>query len=766
MCALRATLWALALACAAVLVPATAWADDAESRPARHGEILWDELGIPHIYGPDLATVIRGFGYAQMENHAETLLSNLARARGRAAEYFGAGPGGAFVDSDVQVRTFGIPERARRWLEEGGAEQRRFLQAAADGMNEYAQRHGDTIAPAFLQMLPIVAEDLLAGFQATITFTFQSEQSGVPQLLAQWQQGVLAANAPKSDAATPVALFGQAARNGSNGWALGPQKSATGNALLLGNPHLPWGNNQPIQGLGIYQWMEAHLVVGDRERPVLNASGVSLLGAPFLGIAYTDDIGWTHTNNTIKNADLYEITFTGPDSYLYDGASLPLQHRADSIRIRQPDGSVVTQPLDIASTVHGPLIAQRGAKALALRVAGLDTPAPVTQYLHMLGAHNLQEFNTANSALQMPFFNVIYADRGGHIMYLFGGRQPVRAGGSFYDWAGILPGDRSSALWTRTLRWQELPRTIDPPGGFVQNGNDGPWTSTFPQVLRFQDYPAWIAPLFTELRPQQNALFLQSRPSFTAEQLLAGKMSTRMELAARVLPDLLKAARASGDADAMRAAAVLASWDLLADAGSRGAVLFERWWNIYSAAPGVPQDHTMFLYFPHPAFRIGWDPANPLHTPRGLGETRVAVQALATAAQQVAATYGRLDIAWGEVHRTVLVTHDATLQQVIPIANEPESGPDDVFGPVRVVWPFPLPDGRSMAHYGGDGYVQLVEFTPTGAKAQALLTYGNASRPGSAHVTDQLPWFGRKQLRPVLRSRDEVERHAVSRELF
>ena len=34
-------------------------------------EILWDEFGIPHIYGPDLPTVVRGYGYAQMENHAE-----------------------------------------------------------------------------------------------------------------------------------------------------------------------------------------------------------------------------------------------------------------------------------------------------------------------------------------------------------------------------------------------------------------------------------------------------------------------------------------------------------------------------------------------------------------------------------------------------------------------------------------------------------------------------------------------------------------------
>ncbi|MEI9986376.1 MAG: penicillin acylase family protein [Aliidongia sp.] len=36
------------------------------------GTILWDQYAVPHIYGPDIPTVVRGLGYAQMENHAET----------------------------------------------------------------------------------------------------------------------------------------------------------------------------------------------------------------------------------------------------------------------------------------------------------------------------------------------------------------------------------------------------------------------------------------------------------------------------------------------------------------------------------------------------------------------------------------------------------------------------------------------------------------------------------------------------------------------
>ena len=53
----------------------------------------------------------------------------------------------------------------------------------------------------------------------------------------------------------------------------------------------------------VYQWFEANLVVGHPKHPQLNAEGVSFPGAAFIGIGYSDDVGWTHTNNTIKNAD-------------------------------------------------------------------------------------------------------------------------------------------------------------------------------------------------------------------------------------------------------------------------------------------------------------------------------------------------------------------------------------------------------------------------------------------------------------------------------
>jgi acyl-homoserine-lactone acylase len=723
---------------------------DLERTP--RSEIVWDEYGIPHIYGPDLLSVVRGYGYAQMENHAELILQKVAEARGRTAEYFGAGTQNVNVENDMRIRTYGIPERAASWYRDGGFFQRLILESFASGVNAYASKFSDSVDTRLRQVLPFTPQDALAIAQYTIHFTFLPETSGLPDELAAWEKNP---NAPAVKAAPPKTEVG------SNGWALAPSRSADGNAILMGNPHLPWGVNQPAPGLDVYQWVEANLVIGDPKHPWLNASGVSFPGAPFIGIGFNDYLGWTHTVNVIKNADLYELTLVD-GGYRFDGTVRPFDHRTDTIKIRQPDGSYAAQTFTILNSVHGPIVARKGDKALALRVAGLDDPSVVTQYWEMMLSRHLWEFALANSQLQMPFFNIIYADREGQIMYLFGGRQPIRAGGTYEDWAGILPGDKSSALWTQTLNWWQLPKTIDPPGGYVSNANEPPWFATFPRVICQDDYPSYIAPDTSLFRAESGSLFLQSKPRFTLDDVLAGKESTYLLFADRVLPDLVSAARASGDAVANAAADSLERWSRNSDATDTGAILFEAWYNAYLADSTSPRSTSWGADYP--AFRIEWTDASPLITPIGLADARRSVRYLIAAAKQIEAQFGRLDVPFGEVNRIVLADHDKTYQKVLPLTNLPASGRGDPFGGIRALYYFPAPTSNQNWALNGDTYVQIVEFTPNGPKAQALLSYGNASRPGSDHITDQLPLFQAKRLRPVYRIRSEVEAHSVRRE--
>jgi acyl-homoserine-lactone acylase len=265
---------------------------DGDDRKGRHSkaEILWDQFGIPHIYGPDRLSVVRGLGYAEMENHAETILMNVASARGRSAEYFGPGEAGANVQNDILVRTEGIPERARAWLESGGEDQAEIVQAFTDGVNEYAKHHGDTIDPSFRRVLPFLPTDVTAHIQYVTHFSFMPDEDNIPALISAWQTGGISAANEVACSFTPgcsstsKAVARNPLHSGSNGWAISPKKTASGNAILMGNPHMVWGNNQPAPGLGLAQFMEANLVIGDPEYPELNASGVLFAGAPFIAI--------------------------------------------------------------------------------------------------------------------------------------------------------------------------------------------------------------------------------------------------------------------------------------------------------------------------------------------------------------------------------------------------------------------------------------------------------------------------------------------------
>ncbi len=73
-------------------------------------------------------------------------------------------------------------------------------------------------------------------------------------------------------------------------------------------------------------------------------------------------------------------------------------------------------------------------------------------------------------------------------------------------------------------------------------------------------------------------------------------------------------------------------------------------------------------------------------------------------------------------------------------------------------------EGRYRAGQG-DSYLAVIEFSNP-ARARVLLSYGNAFQPGTPHRTDQLPLFSRKELRPVWRTREEIEANLEAKKEF
>ncbi len=557
-------------------------------------------------------------------------------------------------------------------------------------------------------VLPVDATDVLSHAARIFFFFFVSESSEI--------EGLLSGRGPAS-----------------NGWAIAPSRTAGGHALLLANPHLEWGGEQTF--------FEAHL----QAPGIYDAYGATLVGFPTLAIAFNDHLGWTHTANTLDAGDLYELTFEG-DGYRYDDEVLPFETRTETIQVRQANGTMREDTLEVRRSVHGPVVDAGGP--LAIRMAAIDDWSSAAgvfeQFWDMGRATNLNEFEAAVRRLQIPFFTVIYADRDGHILNLFNGQVPVRPAGEF-DWSNPIPGDTSATLWTEIHPYDDLPRVLDPPGGWVQNSNSPPWYATVPPTLDPANFPPYMAPQYLTLREQRGIRMLEENPSLSLDRLVELKYSTRSELADRVLDDLLAAARQSGDASATAAADVLAEWDRQAEAASTGTLLFHYW---IQATGGEGAN----------LFSTPWDPADPLATPGGLANLDRAVRDLTEAADQIQAQFGRLDVPWGEVARMRLGNVDV-----------PANGCEGEFGVFRVLWiEFDLRSGESngpRTANGGDSYVAAVEFGET-VRAQVLMTYGNASQPGSPHIGDQLVLSANGEMRTAWRTREEIEANLEARDVL
>ena len=690
------------------------------------GEILWDTYGVPHIQARTEPQLGYAFGWAQMQAHANLVLELYGEARGRSAEYW-ADPSGQREAMDTWVRRMGVARGGARWYAQQVPSFKAYLDAFARGMNDWARANRDQIADSLEVVLPVTPMDVLAHGQRVITTSFVTSPDRVNGMVRAWERGGMRA------AEAAAAELDESDQRGSNAWAIAPSKSASGNAMLVANPHLPWGS--------FFTWFEAQLVA-----PGINLTGATLVGSPIITIGFNDDIAWTHTVNTHDGQDLYELALDG-DGYRLDGSRRAFDVRAETLQVKGSDGRLTARSITVRTSVHGPVVAEQGGRAIALRVVGLDRGGAWKQWWDMGKARNKAQYLRAMQEMQVPMFTAMYADRQGEILHLFGGLTPVRPRGGWEFWQGIVRGDTTGTLWTKTHTFAELPLLVNPAGGWLQNANDPPWTTTVPLQLDPAKYPAYMAPRGMAFRPQRSARLLAETGKLTFDEMVARKHDTRMEIADRLLDDLAAAVAAHGDAEAKAAMAVLSAWDRTADAESRGGVLFATWFSEVSRSAGPPRGEAP------PPFAVAWDPQRALQTPDGLADPAGAAARLSAAARAVRERHGSIDVAWGQVNR---LRRDGV--------DLPANGGTGQLGIFRVVdFAMPERERQGTASFG-DSFVAAVEFS-TPLKAQVLIGYGNWSQPGSKHRVDQLPLFARKVLRPAWRSRAEVEANLERREV-
>lgn len=658
-----------------------------------HVRIHRDRWGIPHVYGRTDPDVAFGLAYAHCEDDFETIAEVLLVSRGRLAEWRGR----EAAPADYLFHLLGIPERVRRgYRSELSRRTRELAEAYADGVNFFGALHPERVPPG---LLPATGADVVAGFAFRTPFFY-----GLDRTLRDLFEGRLGGPPAERPAGgpppTPLARFpfagGEvAARLGSNAIAVSPRRSADGATRLLVNSHQPW--------TGPVAWYEARL----RSDEGWDMAGGVFPGSPVILHGAGPHLGWASTVNRPDLVDVYRLeTDPGdPDRYRLDGRWLRLERREVVIRVRLFGHLTVPVRREVLRSVHGPVIrTDRGT--FALRFAGMDGIRQLEQFYRMNRATTFEGWRRAMRMLALPSLNFVYADGTGRIACFYNGQFPERAPG--FDWSGVLPGDRSDLIPSRTLPFDAVPQVVDPPSGYVVSANHTPFRATASgEGPREEDFAPELGIETRMTNRARRALAL-----LADDDAIDGADFRRIKFDKRYDPEsevvrLVEEAAAAAAPDLAEERAILRRWRRTAERDDREAPLA-----ILTAAP---------ILF---ARRTG-DPAPE------------PGEALRAASRLLREHYGRLDPTWGEVNRLRRGALD------LPLGGGPDT--------LRAIEATrPGRDGRLVAERG-DSLILFATWDASGALSlEAIHQFGSATLdPRSPHYADQAPLFAEERTRRV-----------------
>jgi len=541
--------------------------------------------------------------------------------------------------------------------------------------------------------------------------------------------------------------------SGSNAWAVSGARSATGLPILANDPHLPVSCPS--------FWYENHLVA-----PGVDVYGVTFPGIPGVVIGHNPRIAWGFTNAMLDDADFFLERVEG-DRVMFRKKWVPVVRREERIRVRGGREEIVA----VRETPHGPILsaALPGiGEALSLRWVGYDGGDQLEALYRLNRAGNREEFLAAMSVHPHPAQNVVYADAEGNIGVVMAGRVPLRKGGQT-----LLPvrGDTGEWEWTGYAPFRENPAVWNPGTGVVAAAN-------FPAAN--PSYPRYLSRVYEP--PDRGRRILEM---FTEREVAGGKHSVssfermqsdvRLPGAAKAVALALRAAQARSNRypELREAERILASWDFSTDAGSRGALLYEIFYeklmaNVFrdELGPALYEEFARDSMLAWNAMDRAIGRGDSLFLAVSGGEPResleeVAARSLADALSDIRSGLGeaRSTWAWGRVHQ---VTFEHPFGRKWYLKGWFDIGPYGAPGTGRTVFMGRFQPGKDFSVAVGPSMRQIV---PLGFRstARSVIPTGASGHFFESHYSDQTPlWLGGKS-HPAWTDRASIEANAESR---
>jgi acyl-homoserine lactone acylase PvdQ len=727
---------------------------------ARTVEIVRDEWGVPHVSGPTDKSVAFGFLYAQAEDNFWQIEDSYIHALGRAAEVHGE----SRIASDVLNRALEIRLLSIQEYERMDERHREICRWAMEGLNHYLRTHPE-VKPRLLDRFEpwyvlafarfatyqlflygrtgLAVDDVL---QTARLIDVQELAAGAPVETAPEPAGAARPGASGAaaggDAAPPAPGFDaerEWAAAGSNMWAVSPQRSESGNALLFVNPH------QPFFGPG--QWIEGHLRSGEG----LHVSGATFPGSPTVGVGHNEHLAWSHTVNAPDVVDLYVETFDKPaipNVYRYGSEYRTASTWDEGVLVKTADG-FENRVFRLRRTHHGPLVGLHDGRPVAVRMAKLEEGGQLEARLGMARARSLDEFVAAMQGLAIPLFNTLYADRDGNIFYVYNGAVPRRTRTDL-DWSRPVEGSDPTTEWQGYHAFSELPQLRNPRSGYLQSCNATPFLAAGEGSLDPSAYPAYMAPEPDNARSEISRRILETRPRFSFGEWQEAAWDTTVLEAERRLPELLEEWARLRRADPARAGALaepiaeLEAWDVVAGVDSPATTLFVTWME-----KRLAEGATAAARGPEAAAAMAPAPW-PL------------VRALESAVTELVEVHGAWRVAWGEVNRLqrIHTSGDAKFddeERSLAVAGAP--------GPVGIVFNFYTrrePGARRRYGIAGHSFVSTVELAPK-VRARSVLVFGQSADPRSPHFFDQAELYAARRFKDAWFDSADLEANARRR---
>ncbi|GAA3464746.1 penicillin acylase family protein [Saccharothrix longispora] len=733
-------------------------------------ELLVDKWGVPHIYAADTSDLF----FAQGFNIARDRLFQIDTWRRRGLGTLSEVLGPSYAEQDRAARLFLYRGDMDAEWASYGPEGRLAATRFAEGVNSYVDwlaRNPSALPPEFGRLGYRPArwrpQDVVRIRTHAIgeNLMWEVARAKLVCLAGPGASRYLRSLHPAHEAAVPagldpcsvpddvlkvynlataaVSFTGSGVRtkdiadatSGSNAWAIGPGRTASGRPILANDPH-----------------RGADALPSGRYVAHLSAPGLDLAGAgepwnPGIAIGHNGSIAFGLTNLPIDQTDLYVYELDPGDHtrYRYGAGWERMTTVTETIPVR--GGTPVAGELSF--TRHGPVVKVDEAAHRAFAVRTAWTRPGSAAYLGSLNyqrARNFDEFTAGMRKWGTPGSNLTYADVHGDIGYVPAGLTPRRTGAD-YDGLLPVPGD-GRYDWNGFHANSELPGQHNPASGFFASANDFNIPPGHPVVSNYE----WQLPY----RKQRIDELIGSRPGATVADSLALQKDEKSSVATRLLAFVR--GMSSSDPDTARALELLRGYDGVASADSPGAALFETWIMKYlhhawahAVLPQAAADALVRTINPDFSLVIASfeDPAGWLGPDGAAVRDELVLGTLPVAFRDVAGKLGA-DTSrwrWGALHH----------QQFAHPLGGPNVGPTPVGGSYHTIHPsffHPLTYQQII----GTTFAMTLDVGDWDASV-VINAPGQSGDPRSSHYRDLNALWASGGSFPLLYSRREVERN-------